>query len=79
MGVRLPAEVRRLPKPHRTLVEDPPVPGARRAWEQIEDAIEKAKDYWNAHRRPYVWGRRRRHRAARRPGVGAMPTIPAGG
>ena len=49
------------------------------AWEQIEDAIEKAKDYWNAHRRPYVWGRRRRHRAARRPGLGAMPTIPAMG
>ena len=48
-------------------------------WGQIEDAIEKARDYWNAHRRPYVWGRRRRHRTARRPGLGAMPTVPAMG
>ena len=23
-------------------------------WEQIEDAIERARDYWNAHRHPYV-------------------------
>ena len=46
-------------------------------WEQIEDAVEKAEDYWNAHRHPYAWGRRRRHRTSRRPGVGAMPTIPA--
>jgi hypothetical protein len=38
-------------------------------WEQIEDAIEKASNYWNAHRHPYVWGQPRRHRAARRPGV----------
>jgi transposase len=45
-------------------------------WEQIEDSIERAVDYWNAHRRPYVWGRRRRHRAARKPGVEAMPTVP---
>jgi hypothetical protein len=21
-------------------------------WEQIEDAVEKDRDYWNAHRRP---------------------------
>jgi transposase len=48
-------------------------------WEQIEEAISRAVDYWNCHRHPYVWGRRRRHRAARRPGIGAMPTIPAEG
>jgi transposase len=34
-------------------------------WGQIEDAIEKARDYWNAHRHPYVWGRRKRHSAGR--------------
>lgn len=49
------------------------------AWERIEDTIEKAKDYWNAHRHPYARGRRRRRRTARRPGVGAMPTVPAVG
>ncbi|CAA9495149.1 MAG: hypothetical protein AVDCRST_MAG12-2317 [uncultured Rubrobacteraceae bacterium] len=48
-------------------------------WEQIEEAVARAVDYWNGHRHPYVWGRRRRHRAVRRPGVGAMPTIPAVG
>ena len=46
-------------------------------WEQIEEAISRAVDYWNEHRHPYVWGRRKRHRTARKPGVGAMPTIPA--
>ena len=49
------------------------------SWEQIEEAVARALDYWNAHRHPYIWGRRRRHRAARRPGVGAMPNIPAVG
>ena len=48
-------------------------------WEQIEEAVSRAVAYWNEHRHPYVWGRRRRHRAARKPGVGAMPTIPAVG
>jgi transposase len=48
-------------------------------WEQIEEAIARAVDYWNAHRHPYVWGRHRRHQPARRPGVGAMPAIPAVG
>ena len=37
-------------------------------WEEIEDAVVRAVDYWNAHRHPYVWGRRRRHRTVRKPG-----------
>ncbi len=48
-------------------------------WDEIEDAISRAVDYWNARRHPYVWGRRGRHRAVRKPGVGAMPNIPAMG
>jgi transposase len=48
-------------------------------WGQIEEAVSRAVDYWNEHRHPYVWGRRRRHRTARKPGVGAMPTVPAVG
>lgn len=47
------------------------------SWEQVEEAIACAVEYWNAHRHPYVWGRRRRHRSARKPGIGAMPTMPA--
>lgn len=46
-------------------------------WGQIEEAVSRAVDYWNAHRRPYVWGRRRRHRIARRPGLAAMPRVSA--
>lgn len=46
---------------------------------EAEEAISRAVDYWNAHRHSYVWGRRRRHRASRRPGFGAMPTVPAVG
>lgn len=48
-------------------------------WEQVEEAIERAVEYWNAHRHPYIWGRRRRHRSARKPGVAAMPSIPSVG
>ncbi len=48
-------------------------------WEQVEEAVSGAVDYWNERRHPYVWGRRRRHRAPRRPGVGAMPTVASAG
>lgn len=44
-------------------------------WEQIEETIARARDYWNEHRHPYVWGRRRRHRTARCSGVGVMPRV----
>jgi transposase len=45
------------------------------SWEEIETAVRKALDYWNEHRHPYVWGRRRRHRPARSLGVAAMPRV----
>jgi transposase len=34
-------------------------------WEQIEAAIEAATQYWNTHKHPFVWGRRRRHQPTR--------------
>jgi transposase len=34
-------------------------------WEQVVAAIEKATAYWNAHKHPFVWGRRRRHQPVR--------------
>lgn len=46
-------------------------------WDEVETAIKRAVEYWNAHRHPYLWGWCSRHRTARKPGVGAMPTIPA--
>jgi hypothetical protein len=44
-------------------------------WEEIEVAVAKATQYWNDHKHPYVWGRRRRHRVARRGGLAAMPNV----
>jgi transposase len=42
-------------------------------WEQVCQAIEAATAYWNAHRHPFVWGRRRRHRPRRQAGIAVLP------
>ena len=42
-------------------------------WEAIERAVDQATAYWNAHRHPFVWGRRKRRRAARRAGLADLP------
>ncbi len=34
-------------------------------WADVEQAVAQATAYWNAHKHPFVWGRRRRHQAAR--------------
>jgi DDE superfamily endonuclease len=44
-------------------------------WEQVCRAVEEATAYWNKHRHPFVWGRRRRHRPKRRPGIAAVPGV----
>lgn len=44
-------------------------------WEEIKTAIAAATTYWNAHRHPYVWGRRRRHHPRRRAGLGLTPKV----
>jgi transposase len=44
-------------------------------WQQVEVAVERAAAYWNAHRHPFVWGHRRRHRPRRTPGVAAVPCV----
>ena len=41
------------------------------AWAEIERAVERAAAYWNEHKHPFIWGRRRRHRTPRRLGVAA--------
>jgi len=38
---------------------------ARITWQQVEAAVEAATAYWNAHKHPFVWGRRRRHQPPR--------------
>jgi transposase len=42
-------------------------------WADIEQAIAAATAYWNAHRHPFIWGRRRRHQPRRRAGIGLTP------
>ncbi len=44
-------------------------------WEEVCRAIEEATAYWNWHRHPFVWGRHRRHRPRRRPGIAAVPGV----
>lgn len=41
-------------------------------WDEVCEAVAKATTYWNAHRHPFVWGRRRRHRPRRSSGI-AIP------
>jgi DDE superfamily endonuclease len=45
------------------------------AWPEIEEAVRRATAYWNEHKHPFRWGRKRRHRTARRPGVALVPNV----
>jgi transposase len=42
-------------------------------WDEVVEAVAQATAYWNAHRHPFVWGRRRRHRPRRQPGIALLP------
>jgi transposase len=44
-------------------------------WEEIEKAIEGATAYWDRHRHPFVWGRRRRHQPRRKPGLALAANV----
>ena len=43
-------------------------------WDEIAQAVGVATAYWNLHRHPFVWGRRRRHRPRRKAGLALLPT-----
>jgi transposase len=45
------------------------------SWEEVCRAVEEATAYWNKHRHPFIWGRRRRHRPRRRPGIASVPGV----
>jgi len=45
------------------------------SWEEVCQAVEAATAYWNKHKHPFVWGRRRRHRPKRKPGIAAAPSV----
>jgi len=42
-------------------------------WAEVCRAVEAATQYWNAHRHPFVWGRRKRRRPARPAGIADLP------
>ena len=48
-----------------------------RTWEELCRAVEEATAYWNRHRHPFIWGRRRRHRLRRGPGIATVPVVTA--
>jgi transposase len=43
------------------------------SWDEIVTAVREATSYWNAHRHPFEWGKRKRKRAARRAGLALVP------
>ena len=45
------------------------------SWEEVCEAVRRATAYWDGHRHPFVWGRRRRHRPRRAPGIAAVPGV----
>ena len=45
------------------------------SWVEICQAVERATRYWNAHKHPFVWGRRRRHHPRRPPGIALRPAV----
>ena len=42
-------------------------------WDEVCEAVDQARGYWNARRHPFVWGHRRRHRPRRQPGIALLP------
>lgn len=45
------------------------------SWAEICQAVDKATSYWQAHKHPFIWGRRRRHRPRRSPGIAVVPVV----
>jgi hypothetical protein len=43
------------------------------SWQEIAASIEQATSSWNAHRHPFRWGERRRHKPRRQPGIALLP------
>jgi hypothetical protein len=44
-------------------------------WEECCQAVAAATDYWNAHRHPFLWGRRKHRRTPRPAGVARLPAV----
>jgi hypothetical protein len=44
-------------------------------WDDICQAVKLATAYWNKHKHPFHWGRRRRHRSRRTSGIALTPSV----
>jgi hypothetical protein len=44
-------------------------------WDDICQAVKLATAYWNTHKHPFHWGRRRRHRSRRTSGIALTPSV----
>ena len=44
-------------------------------WQAICEAVAQATSYWNQHRHPFVWGRRRRQQPRRRAGIALVANV----
>lgn len=45
------------------------------SWDEICEAVKQATTYWNKHKHPFQWGRRRRHRPRRPLGIARTPSV----
>jgi hypothetical protein len=63
-------------EPWRKTVRSLALKGKRfETWAEIEHAVAEVTTYGNDHKRPYVWGRRRRLRVPRHAGIGLLPKV----
>jgi transposase len=44
-------------------------------WDEVCAAVTQATAYWNKHKHPFHWGRRRRHRPRRPSGIALTPSV----
>ncbi len=44
-------------------------------WGEVCLAVEACTRYWNAHRHPFLWGKRKRRRPARPTGIARLPVV----
>jgi len=63
-------------EPRWKILRSPALRGRRfETRDEVRRAVERATAYWNGHRHPFAWGRRRRHRPRRRPGIATVPGV----
>jgi hypothetical protein len=61
-------------EPWWKVLRAPALKGRRfETWDEVGRAVAEATAYWNKHRHPFIWGRRRRHQPRREPGRARLP------